>query len=294
MKKFFYVFVWREKVCITPHKKAYFLFPNVLKRWSFQKNLTGIWSFLYYQERGYFFFPKIWSYSLDTKGKMIFLKKYLEICFLQMFGKDCLSKKIAPEHDLFCNILKDGISFFQKIFFFFRPKMKEDGLYQKTHGKMIFSVYMGRCYRCDVTLLTKKQRYPCHRKIHPRVTSLASPKKMIFILENMVFLLKYHIAWCLRKGSRSSQQGCSTRKGVLRNFEKLTEKDLCQSLFFYKVTNLGVQLYLSCNFIKKEAIAQVFSCKFCEISKKTCFLQNTPGRLLLEFQLFSVSIWKPL
>ena len=141
-----------------------------------------------------------------------------------MFGKEGLSKKIAPEHDLFCNIWKDGI-------------------YQKTHGKMIFSVYMGRCYRCDVTLLTKKQRYPCPRKIHPRVTSSASPKKMIFILENVVFLLKYHIDWHPRKGSRSSQRGCSTRKGVLRNFAKLTEKDLCQSLIFYKVTGLGVQLY---------------------------------------------------
>ena len=48
---------------------------NVLKRWSFQKNCTGIWSFLYYQERWYFFFPKIWSYSLDEKWKTIFLKK---------------------------------------------------------------------------------------------------------------------------------------------------------------------------------------------------------------------------
>ena len=54
---------------------------NVLKRWSFQKNRTGIWSFLYYQERWYFFFPKIWSYSLDRKWKMIFLKKYMEIWY---------------------------------------------------------------------------------------------------------------------------------------------------------------------------------------------------------------------
>ena len=31
----------------------------------------------------------------------------------------------------------------------------------------------------------------------------------------------------------------------------------------------------SCNFIKKETLAQVFSCEFCEISKNT-FLQRTP------------------
>ena len=36
----------------------------------------------------------------------------------------------------------------------------------------------------------------------------------------------------------------------------------------------------ACNFIKKETLAQVFSCEFCEISKNT-FLQNTSGRLLL-------------
>ena len=53
-----------------------------------------MWSFLYYRERWYFFFPKIWSYTLDGKWKMIFLKKYTEIWyFLQTFWKDGLSKK---------------------------------------------------------------------------------------------------------------------------------------------------------------------------------------------------------
>ena len=32
---------------------------------------------------------------------------------------------------------------------------------------------------------------------------------------------------------------------------------------------------LACNFFKKETLAQVFSCEFCEISKNT-FLQRTP------------------
>ena len=41
----------------------------------YPKIRAGVWSFSYYQERWYFFFPKIWSYSLDTKGKMIFFKK---------------------------------------------------------------------------------------------------------------------------------------------------------------------------------------------------------------------------
>ena len=70
---------WNNCMNVNPDKvtarKTTFFFSNVLKRWSFQKSRTGIWSFLYYQERWYYFFPKIWSYSLDTKGKMIFLKK---------------------------------------------------------------------------------------------------------------------------------------------------------------------------------------------------------------------------
>ena len=37
----------------------------------------------------------------------------------------------------------------------------------------------------------------------------------------------------------------------------------------------------ACNFIKKENLAQVFSCEFCEISKNT-FLHNTSRRLLLK------------
>ena len=35
-----------------------------------------------------------------------------------------------------------------------------------------------------------------------------------------------------------------------------------------------------CRFIKKETLAQVFSCEFCEISKNT-FLQSTYGQLFL-------------
>ena len=46
--------------------------------------------------------------------------------------------------------------------------------------------------------------------------------------------------------------------GVLKNFAKFTGKHLCQSLIF-----------------KKETLAQVFSCEFCEISKKT-FFHKTP------------------
>ena len=50
------------------------------------------------------------------------------------------------------------------------------------------------------------------------------------------------------------------QKGVLRNFSKFTGKHLCQSLFFNKV--------------KKETLAQVFSCEFCENFKNTFFTEH--------------------
>ena len=58
-------------------------------------------------------------------------------------------------------------------------------------------------------------------------------------------------------------QRCSVRKGVLRNFAKFTGKHLCQSP-------------QACNFIlKKETLAQMFSCEFRKISKNT-FSERTP------------------
>ena len=48
------------------------------------------------------------------------------------------------------------------------------------------------------------------------------------------------------------------KKGVLKNFTNFTGKRLCQSLFF----------------IKKEALAQVFSGEFCEIFKDTFFIEH--------------------
>ena len=53
-------------------------------------------------------------------------------------------------------------------------------------------------------------------------------------------------------GARSSDQRRSIEKCVLRNFEKFTGKHLRQGFFFKK----------SQGFIKKEALAQVFSCEF--------------------------------
>ena len=107
-----------KKHC-TENYKTYFLFPDVLKRWHFQKNCAGIWSFLYYWERSCFFFPKIWSYIWDGKWKMIFIKKSTRKygIFFKLSEKMVFLKRAAPGHDLSCIIWKDGIFPKNAIFF---------------------------------------------------------------------------------------------------------------------------------------------------------------------------------
>ena len=75
-----------------------------------------------------------------------------------------------------------------------------------------------------------------------------------------------------RSGCRSSRPEGFCKKGVLRSFAKFVGKHLRKSLFFNKVAGLRTQ---TCNFIKKETLAQVFSCAFCEISKNTFFYRIT-------------------
>ena len=112
---------------------------------------------------------------------------------------------------------------------------------------------------------------------------------------------------------RSSRSEVFCKKGVLRNFANFTGKHLCQSLFFNKHCTKNEVFYWgflqlmwpnqqfladlitftkeilnekrhflycdscmpqACNFIKKEALAQMFSCEFCEISKCTFFTEH--------------------
>ena len=62
-------------------------------------------------------------------------------------------------------------------------------------------------------------------------------------------------------------QRCSV-KSVLKNFAKFTENN-------QKTFGLGYKVEKAYNFIKKETLAQVFCCEFCEIFKNT-FSYRTP------------------
>ena len=139
----------------TLHGKPYFLFPDVLKRWSFQKNCAGIW-FLYYRERWYFlcfydflcffyfllfiydiFFPENMILHFGGKWKMIFLKKYTEMWyFLQTSWKDGLSKKGRTGTWSFLYYLERCV-FSPRRWSFFPAQGERGSLSQEIHGNMM-------------------------------------------------------------------------------------------------------------------------------------------------------------
>ena len=71
---------WTENERWTFSKNTwkYDIFFRCFEKWSFQKDHTGTWAFLYYLERWYLFLRKHNIFSLQRKWKMIFLKKYSE------------------------------------------------------------------------------------------------------------------------------------------------------------------------------------------------------------------------
>ena len=100
-------------------------------------------------------------------------------------------------------------------------------------------------------------------KMDCRNTSKTSFKKWNMALSNWLWLLLSCFLFLSRQSkwkrkNRSSHLTCSLRKGVLRNFAKFTGKHLCQGLYFVKIV----------------ALAQVFFCKFCKISKNTFFTEH--------------------
>ena len=102
---------------------------NILKRWSFQKYRTEIWSFFYHKERWHFFFPKIWYVFYGRKMKdglsqkirrsMMFSICSVKVVFLfptnmkspfWQKSKDDLFQKNTPKDDISGITEKDNIN----------------------------------------------------------------------------------------------------------------------------------------------------------------------------------------
>ena len=137
---------------------------------------------------------------------------------------------------------------------------------QKIILRKIVKLWHRLCWLCNVFMFPKLHRYTLILFLSKQ--GQASALKVVYIFQ----------VFGPQSCFRSSHQRCTLKKRVLRNFIKFTWKFLCQSLFFRNVVGLSLQLYYKrdstqvfLNFIKKETLAQVFFCEFCEISKNTFF-----------------------
>ena len=86
------------------------------------------------------------------------------------------------------------------------------------------------------------------------------PQRQKLLITMIFSYIPSWFAWFVYRCSRSD---VFCKKGILRNFGKLTGKHLRQRLFLIKWQVYDPQ------FIKKETLAQVFSSEFSEISKNT-------------------------
>ena len=191
-------------------KNHIFFFQMFWKDGLSKKNRAGIWSFLY---RSFF-----------LSWKMIFLVPENIILFFRHKTEDDLSQKNAWKFDVFCKCS-------EKMDF---PKNSRlCTIFFVISEKMVF-LFSQKYYILSFFL---------------KVTFPASLKKMIFILENMVYLLKHHIDVLDRVQGvlmilcsfmetfidvftccfpvKRSYWSCSVRKDILKTFANFAGKHLC-------------------------------------------------------------------
>ena len=144
------------------HEKPYFLFPNVLKRWSF------IWKDgIIKKDRWYFFFPKISSYSLDGKWKIIFPKKYMGIWYFLQISEKMVFPKTSHWNIIFLVVLSGKIVFLfpRKCYLIWKWNM----IFLKKYMEIWHFLYV--CINVTNMILPfckKNQRWSSPEKIHSK------------------------------------------------------------------------------------------------------------------------------
>ena len=119
-------------------------------------------------------------------------------------------------------------------------------------GKLLSNTFFFELHLHKTPMATESNNLTCYKCcLHITYSEITSVFSQFFIYtRDCTKLQTFHV---LSQQFRSSHRWCSIKKGVLKNFLKFTGKHLCHSRFFNK----------------KDTLAQVFSCEFCEISKKT-------------------------
>ena len=120
--------------------------------------------------------------------------------------------------------------------------MKQDDLYQKTRGNVIFFVCMRRHYRRGITPLAKKQK--CPEKIHLRATSPASPKKVIFILDSSYFCWNTTFIYTLERAQEAATGDVLQEKACLEISQNSQGRTCARASFLIKLR------LKTCNFIR--------------------------------------------
>ena len=89
----------------------------------------------------------------------------------------------------------------------------------------------------------------------------------------MLVIPVFHIflyLFSMSKRTEAVARRCSVKKVFLEISQNSKENTCARVSFLIKLRTSA------CNFIKKETLAKVFSCEFCEISKSTFFYKTPP------------------
>ena len=146
--------------------KPYFLFPDVLKRWSFEKKTRWTMIFLVLSGKMIFLFPKNMILPLRQKMKDDLSQKNTWKCdiFFRCSEKMVFSKRIVLGHDLSCIIWKDGIFFSANMIFFPWEQSEGQSFSRNTWKYAASCVHVRVLQTCRHAILPKKSRMVLSRK----------------------------------------------------------------------------------------------------------------------------------
>ena len=163
---------------------------------------------MYYRERSCFFFPKIWSYTLDRKRKMIFLKKiHWNMIFSSNFLKRWSFQK-GPRWDMIFLVLSGKMVFFSRKHDIFSLSRRWGMAFLKKYMEIWY-------FLCTCTGVTnvvsrpsakKSQRWSYPAKIHLKVIDVLdwhhrkSPSNYLYFHGD--FYRRFHVLLSSEKKNR--------------------------------------------------------------------------------------------
>ena len=116
---------------------------------------------------------------------------------------------------------------------------------------------------------------------------------MIFILDSSYFCWNTTFIDTLERALETTTGDVPQEKLFLEISQNSQRKTCARASFLIKLQTWGLNFIRPATLLKKRLWRRCFAVNFTKFLR-TLFLQNTPKRLLLEFQVFSVLLWRPL